>query len=210
MKAILTSIGFLALLTSCSSSMVSNPTLAPTTADYVVRERSSDSVPVWFQNFSKWKNENDGKGFIHFMGESGDVNDRISGCDLATLMAKKKIAQQIAELVSSSSGSKKQGTLTVDPLDSDATYLKHAYESMVAEKSIGFLSGVEDQGAFWERRDYSIAKGNPRVYSCSVLVRISEKDFKNAIKKSVPKNPEVATDHEPKEAKSIVSDAFKN
>jgi hypothetical protein len=207
---IFTVIGSLVTLSSCSTNSVLNAPVIPTTPDYVVRERNTNTVPEWFSGFNKWKSDNDGKGYIHFIGESGEVNDRISGCELATLMAKKKIAQQIAELVSSNSGSKKQGTLAVDPFDSDDSKLKHAYESMVAEKSIGFLSGAEEKDMFWERRDYTVSKGSPRVYNCSVLVRISEKDYKTALKKSGAKSKEGDSENDFKEMKSIVGDAFKN
>ena len=210
MKIIITIFGFVTLLSSCSTSSVSNAPVIPTTPDYVVRERNTNNVPDWYSDFNKWKTANDGKGYIHFMGESGEINDRISGCELATLLAKKKIAQQLAELLSSNSGSKKQGTLTVDPFDSDDSKLKHAYESMVAEKSIGFLSGAVEKDMFWERRDYSMSKGSPRVYNCSVIVRISEKDYKTALKKASENSQDNKIETELKEMKSIVGDAFKN
>lgn len=205
-KSIIFFVGSVFLFASCSTSLVSRPTLAPATPDYVVRERSTDSVPDWFSDFSKWKAQNDGRGYIHFIGESGDVNDRISGCELAIIMAKKKIAEQLNELINSKTGSAKNGGLVVDPLDSDDKKLNHSFESAVATKSLGLLTGVEDQGIFWERRDYSIAKGNSRVYSCAALVRISEKDYKNILKKSQESN----ANGESKEIKSIVSEAFKN
>ena len=203
-------LGALTLISSCSTSSVSNAPVVPTKPDYVVRERNIDTVPDWFTNFSKWKSENDGKGYIHFMGESGDVNDRISGCELASLMAKKKIAEQLAELVTSQIGSSKKGTLVVDPQDFYDKTLRQSFESLVAAKSISLLSGVEDQGAFWERRDYSITKGSPRVFSCAVLVRISERDFKSALKKSSQKAQETISEQDSKEVKSIVSESFKN
>jgi len=207
---IISILGSLTFLASCSSSLVSNPPLSPGIPDYVVRERNTDSVPEWFSSFNKWKNENDGKGYIHFMGESGEVNDRISGCELASLMAKKKISEQLAELVTSKIGSQKNGKLVIDPFDSDDEKINQRFESLVAAKSIGLLSGVEDQDTFWERRDYTIAKGSSRVFSCAVLVRISEKDFKSALKKSGVKAQEVSKEQELKEEKSIVSESFRN
>lgn len=203
-------LGSLTLLSACSTSLVSKPLLSPAAPDYVVRERNTDDVPEWFIGFNKWKNANDGKGYIHFMGESGDVNDRISGCELASLMAKKKISEQLAELVTSKIGSQKNGKLVIDPIDSDDEKIIHKFESMVAAKSIGLLSGVEDQDTFWERRDYSLAKGSSRVFSCAVLVRISEKDYKIALKKAGMKAQEVSKESDFKEQKSIVSESFSN
>ena len=203
-------LGSLTLLSACSTSLVSKPLLAPAAPDYVVRERNTDDVPEWFTSFNKWKNANDGKGYIHFMGESGDVSDRISGCELASLMAKKKISEQLAELVTSKIGSQKNGKLVIDPIESDDEKIIHRFESMVAAKSIGLLSGVEDQDTFWERRDYSLAKGSSRVFSCAVLVRISEKDYKLALKKTGMKAQEVSKESEFKEQKSIVSESFSN
>lgn len=209
-KSLLSIFGSLALLSSCSSSLVSKPELAPTSPDYVVRERNTDTVPDWFIGFNKWKKENDGKGYLHFMGESGDVNDRISGCELALIQAKKKISEQLAELVSSKIESQKNGKLVIDPLESDDEKLNQKFESLVAGKSTGSLSGVEDHDTFWERRDYSISKGSSRVFNCAVLVRISEKDFKKALKREDQNAQEVIKIQDNKDEKSIVSEMIRN
>jgi hypothetical protein len=95
----------------------------------------------------------------------------------------------------------------IDTHESDDQSIKHQFEAMMAQKSIGFLSGVEEQGVFWERRDYSKLKGNSRVFSCAVLVRISEKDYKLALAKTKEKAQEDTGKHE---TKSLLGDAFKN
>lgn len=141
------------------------------------------------------------------MGESGEVKDRISGCELSLLTAKKKIAEQLLELITSKSGAQKEGNLMIDAYESDDQSIKQRYEANMAQKSIGFLSGVEEHGVFWERRDYSKVKGNSRVFSCAVLVRISEKNFKAALLKSKEKTQE---ESEKPDSKSILTDAFKN
>lgn len=208
MKAqLIIALSSLFLISSCSS--INNPqavSLTETSPDYIVRERNYAIAPEWFSDFSKWKSENEGKGYIYFMGESGEVKDRISGCELSTLMAKKKIAEQIAELVNTKSANQKEGNLMIDPHDSDDQSIRQQFESQITLKSLGFLSGVEESSSFWERRDYSKLKGNNRVYNCAVLVRISEKDYKTALAKT----KETKDQLDKHEMKSLLGDNAKN
>jgi hypothetical protein len=147
-------LGFIAILAGCATTTNKsvNVPVDSTPLDYVLKERNPDPAPDWIRDFSKFKRENDGHGNSYFLGESGDVNDRISGCDMAALTAKKKIAQQIAELITNKIAADKQGRLAIDPNDSNDPGLKRGFEETVAGKSIAFLSGVREYGTFWELR----------------------------------------------------------
>ena len=175
--------------------------------DYIVKERKPDPAPLWTEDFSKWKRESDGKGQTYFLGESGDVNDRISGCDMAALTAKKKIAQQLAELISNKIAANKQGRLAIDPSESNDPGLQRAFEEQVAGKSIAFLSGVKEYSTSWELRDYSKSGGHKRVYNCATVVVISDKDMQVALKRASQKTADIVEDPD---AKSAVKDALKD
>lgn len=202
-------ITILVIASGCTSTP-NKSTIVPvdsTLPDYIVKERNPDPAPDWAKDFSKFKKENDGKGNYYFLGESGDVNERIAGCDIASLTAKKKISQQVAELITNKIASDKQGRLVVDPNDSNDPGIKRAFEDQLAGKSIAFLSGVKEYGTFWENRDYSKINGHKRVFNCSVVVTISEKDLQIALQKSSQKTQEVIEDPE---AKTAVKEALKD
>ena len=199
---------FVLALTACSTTNKSvNVPVDSTPPDYVVKERNPDPAPDWIRDFSKFKRENDGHGNSYFLGESGDVNDRIAGCDVAALTAKKKIAQQIAELITNKIAADKQGRLAIDPNDSSDPGLKRGFEETVAGKSIAFLSGVREFGTFWELRDYSKSNGNKRVFNCSTVVAISNRDYQAALLRSSQKAQDIVEDAD---AKAAVKEALKD
>ena len=206
-------LGFITILAGCATTTnksVNVPTQTDQT-EYVVRERVPDPAPEWMRDFSKWKHENDGKGNTYFLGESGDVNDRISGCDIAALQAKKKIAQQIAELISNKIAADKQGRLAIDPNESNDPGLKRAYEEQLAGKSIAFLSGVREHGTYWEHRDYSKSNGNKRAFTCATVVAVSDKDYQAALLRSSQKAQDIVEDADAKAAvKSALQDVDKD
>lgn len=200
-------VGTCFVMSACSSTSnrsVEVPALAES-IDYVVRERNPDPTPDWARDFSAFKKSSEGKGDFYFLGESGDVNDRIAGCSVANMNAKKKIAQQIAQLISNKLAEDKQGRLSIDPNDSSDPGMKRAFEEQIAAKSVAFLTGVREQGQFWELRDYSRSNGHRRVFNCSTLVAISDKDLRLAIKRSSQKTTEIVEDAD---AKAAVSQAL--
>lgn len=175
--------------------------------DYFVRERSPNPAPAWAADFSKFKRENDEKGLTYFLGESGDVSDRIAGCDLADLEAKKKVAQQIATLISDKIAATKAGQLVIDRDNPSEPGLRKHFEETVASKSMAFLSGVKQHGQYWEERDYSRGGGKKRVYTCSTVVTIDDKEMQAALRRAANKTEQVQDDPE---AKAAVKDALKD
>jgi hypothetical protein len=187
-------ISVIALILSACASVTNKSVEVPvskTESDYIVKERNPDPAPDWIKDFARWRDQNNGKGKSYFLGESGEVNDRLAGCDVAALTAKKKIAQQIAELISNKIAADKQGRLAIDPSDSNDPGLKRAFEDQIAGKSIAFLSGVKEHGTFWEHRDYSKSNGHKRVFNCATVVAISDQDMQVAIKRGSQKAQDV-------------------
>lgn len=200
----------IAMLAGCSS-VPKVATEVPVTKneqpDYVVRDRYPSPAPAWAADFSKFKRENDGKGVTYFLGDSGDVSDRIAGCDLSDLEAKKRVAQQIATLISDKIAATKSGQLVIDKDNSSDPGLRKHFEEVVAGKSMAFLSGVKEYGQTWEERDYSVSGGKKRVYQCSTVVTIGDEDMKAALRKAANKTEQVQEDSE---AKAVVKEALKD
>ena len=196
----------LAITAGCATSP-NKSAEATETPDYVVRERNPDPAPAWALDFSKFKREKDGKGYSYYLGESGPVDDRIAGCDVAELEAKTKIAQQIAELITSKIATDKQGRLVIDPSNPNDPGMERAFEEQLAGKSIAFLSGVHEYGTYWERRDYSKSNGNSRIFECSSVVVISNKDMQTAIRRASHHTEDAVQDPD---ARAAVKEALKD
>ncbi len=131
---------------------------------YVTREQSPRQQPLWSEDFEKFKKSNDGKGMTYYFGESGDVNDRIAGCELASQMAKRKISEQIAQMIISKMGSGKSGTISLDRDSRAPSSLGSNFQDVIATQSSAFLVGVQELGRYWEDRDYTPSGGRRRVF----------------------------------------------
>jgi len=213
MKAIY-SIGLMVLIAvlfmvGCSSTPPAPdvPVMKETERDYIVRDRNPEPAPDWFRDFSKFKRDIDGKGMSYFMGESGDVSDRIAGCSMADLEGRKKIAQLIAYLITSKIATSRSGMLVIDKDNPNDPGLRHHYEEQLAGKTLAFLSGTKEYGVYWEERDYSKVGGKRRVYNCAVALSIDDKSLTEALRRAAQKTTEVIED---KEAKAAVKEALKD
>ena len=123
---------------------------------------------------------------------------------MAALNAKAKIARQIAELITGKMAFSKSGMLFIDPTNSQDPGVRRAFETNLATKTLGFLSGVREYSTFWELRDYSKSNGHKRVFNCSVVVSIADKDFQKSTQKAVDEAIE-----DP-EAKASVKESLKD
>jgi hypothetical protein len=175
--------------------------------DYVVRERNPNPAPEWVKDVTKFKNENNGRGKQLFHGESGDVSDRSTGCDLAELDGKRRIASQIATMITNNIASSKAGKILINKDNPDDPDLRSHFESTIAAKSMAFLSGVRTDGLYWEERDYSKTGGRKRVYLCNALVSINDLDFQKAVRRSADRAPEAIDDPD---AKAAAKEALKS
>lgn len=185
---------------------VSGSEVAVNAPDYILRARYPARVPPWAMDFQAFKRSNDGPGATYFLGESGDTNERIAGCELATLMATRKIARQVAQQVSSELGSAKTGLLLTDKDSRSPEELGTHFQDVVAAESLVFLTGVQDYGSYWEERDYTPSGGKKRVYVCQSVVMIDDAHLRDAMRR-------VGNDIDAKvsdpEAKQLVKGAFK-
>ena len=179
--------------------------LVPEKPDFIVRDHYPAKQPEWALDFETFKKVNDGRGLTYFLGESGDVNDRVAGCDLARLSAKRRIAEQIAELVMSRIGSARTGVLLIDKDSQAPSGLGSDFQELIATESIAFLTGVQEYGKSWEERDYSISGGKKRVYLCSTVITIDDPHLKEAIRRT---GKQVGAALSDPAAKKLVDSAF--
>lgn len=177
--------------------------LAP---DYILRARYPARVPDWALDFETFKRSHDGRGITYFLGESGDSNERIAGCELATLAATRKIARQIAQQVFSQLGSAKAGLLLADRDSRAPEELGSHFEDVVAAESLVFLTGVQDYGTYWEERDYTPSDGRKRVYLCQAVVTVDDDHLRDAMRSA---GREVESKVSDPEAKKRVAKAFR-
>jgi hypothetical protein len=158
------------------------------------------------QDFAKFKHDNDSRGVGFFHGESGDVNDRTSGCDLAELQAKKQIANQIASMITNEIAASKAGKMLINRDNPNDEELRSHFEATIASRSMAFLSGVRVFGTYWEERDYSKAGGRKRVYQCSAVVSIDDPDYRQAMRRTIDRTQESIDDPD---TKAAVKEALK-
>ena len=154
------------------------------TPDFVLRSRSPLKQPEWVEDFESFRRSQDGRGLNYFKGESGDVNDRVAGCGLAELSAKRRISERIAQLVMSRTGSARSGALLTNKDSAGSGELGSDFQDLVATESLAFLSGVQEYGQYWEERDYTPSGGRKRVYLCEALVTIDDAHLKEAIRRT--------------------------
>lgn len=180
-------LAILVMLGACSTAprTAINEPVADIQKDYIVTDRNPDVVPDWAKDFSKFKRENDGKGQTFFIGESGDVADRVAGCDVGSLQAKKAIADQVASLIESKLAATKSGRLFIDRDNAEDPGMHVGIQQDIAAKSMAFLSGVKEYGQFWEERNYSKGGGKKRVYQCTVAVTIDDRSLNEAMRMAV-------------------------
>lgn len=175
--------------------------------DYVLRERNPDPAQDWIRNWSKFKRENENHGNNYFVGESGDVSDRVAGCNLAMATGRSKIAQQIATLITDKLAATKAGQLVIDKDNPNDPGMRKHFEQTIASMSEGFISGSKEEDQYWEERDYSKGGGKKRVYICKMLVKIDDKSLADALRKAGNKTTDVVEDVE---AKAVVKEALKD
>ncbi len=197
------------LIAGCASTpnTAVNAPVSEVERDYILRDRNPDVVPDWVKDFSKFKREGEGKGLTFYRGESGDVSDKIAGCDIASLEGKKRISERVAALITDKIAASKAGMLLINKDDPNNPGMRRHFQDTVAGKSMAFLSGIQEFGQYWEERDYSKTGGNKRVYSCTVVLSIDDKSLEAALKNTAKKTPEVVEDAQ---AKKDVTDALKD
>jgi hypothetical protein len=180
--------------------------VTPREKEYWVRERSPDPAPEWAGDFQRFQSEKAASGFHYFIGESGDVSDRMAGCDLAELEGKKKLARQVATMVSSEIANNRSGQLNVDKENPDGAGLQSYFEATLGSRSLALLSGVKNHGEYWEERDYTPSGGRKRLYQCRVLIALDELEYQATVRRTIQQAQQVAVDEN---ARGAVKEALK-
>lgn len=197
-------------LLGCSSpqrsGIVSDKPVAQDTSEYILRARYPEKPPTWALDFESFDRANSGHGVSYYLGESGDVNDRIAGCDLAALEANRKIAELIARYLTSQIGGARTGVLISNKDSAQDDALGSHFQEVVASESLALLTGVREYGHYWEERDYSPSGGRRRVYTCEVVVTIDDQHLREAVRRA---GGDVARQVSDPDARELVRSAFR-
>ena len=173
--------------------------------EYRIRGRYPIKTPEWALDFETFKRVNDGKGLTYYRGESGEVVNRIGGCELATLNAKRRIATQIAEIVMVRTGASQVGTLSINKDSPDSSDLGSHFQDIILSESMAQLTGVQQYAVYWEERDYSTGGGRKSVIQCEAVVTIDDAHLKEALNKTIKRVKTLAADAQ---AKKLVDSSF--
>ena len=152
--------------------------------NYVVRDRSHSKRPLWAYDFMKFQDEREAKKdkFRYFKADSGDVNDKVAGCDMARGRAKRKLAEEVASNLKSLTNETAEGRAVINKMDANGSDgLNRTFQSFVEQKANEVLAGVREVAQVWEERDYSQADGAASVYNCQVLVKVPKKRVKRMV-----------------------------
>jgi hypothetical protein len=168
--------------------------------NWVVRERSHSQPPLWSFDFMSFDNEKSNEADKYFWAESGDVNDRIAGCDLARGRAKNKIAEEVSTFLESQVKETASGAADMKKMETNNERLNRTFKQEITAKANSLLSGVREVSQTWEERDYSKSGGAASVFNCKVLVKIPKKTLKMQIDKII--NSMSVTDEVKKEVKN--------
>lgn len=189
MKYLLVSLALTFLFVGCSSGRHPHEKMqAPKSGkmvqyNFLVRDRSHEEPPLWSYDFHAYSDQADTQGQDRFfVGESGDVNERIVGCDLAKAKAKEAISSEIAEMLTSKMALTKDGETAIKKMESRGGGLKSSFAQVLRTETQQVLSGVRVVSSTWEERDYSQAGGVSSVFNCMVLVKMNKKNLEDSIK----------------------------
>lgn len=195
MKLFMTSFCTLLILASCSSNQIpkedkAGPQSAPLVQrKYILRDRSHNEAPVWTYDLMAYelKAPQESKFFV---GESGDVNDKIAGCDMAKARAKQELSQEIVTFVKSKMSDSAEGQAVINKLSTGNPALERKFTSLITQESVAMLAGVKVVSTSWEERDYSQTGGASSVFVCKALVMMNKKTLDSIIEKATKKASE--------------------
>ena len=181
-----------ATIASCSSNQIpsekaQSPQSAPLIQrNFVVRDRSHSEAPLWSYDFMSYSNQVQGQDRF-FVGDSGDVNDKVAGCELAKGRARQEIAQEMASFITSKMTETAEGQTAINKMDAGSGSVERKFTSVLTQSAVALLGGVQVVSSTWEERDYSQAGGASSVINCKALVKISKKTLEDVVKQTVKK-----------------------
>jgi len=150
---------------------------------YIIRERSHTEPPIWTYDLAAYTTKASAD-FVYFVGESGDINDKIAGCDMAKARGKQELSQEIVSFVKTKMSESAEGQAVIDKLNKGNPALERTFKSIVSQESVAMLAGVKIGSTVWEERDYSESDGANSVFNCKALVMMNKKFFDNMLEKA--------------------------
>jgi hypothetical protein len=182
----------------CSSNQIPGEKMqAPQSAplvqrNFIIRDRSHAEPPLWSYDFMTYSAQTQQGQERFFVAESGDVNDKIAGCDLAKGRAREEIALEMATFITSKMANTSEGQAVINKMDGGNGSLEHKFKKGITQEAVGLLAGVQVVSTEWEERDYTQAGGANSVFSCKALIKINKKTLEEVVKKTAKKAIEQA------------------
>ncbi len=180
------------LLAGCSSHQTSqNEKVGQQSAPvvkrkYIVRDLSHTETPLWTYDLMAYNEKIQGDNKF-FVGESGDVNDKLAGCDFAKARAKQELSEEIVTFVKSNMSATPEGQLAVNKMSSDNSVLAKNFKLIVTQESVAMLAGVRIVSTSWEERDYSETGGASSVFNCKALIAMKKNIFDGIVNRATKK-----------------------
>ncbi len=180
------------ILTSCAGTKHGEKAQAPQSAkvvqrNYIVRDRSHEEAPQWSWDFMTFNEQKESSPDRFFVGDSGDVNDRMAGCESAKARARQEIAQEMGTFITSKMSETAEGKAVINKMESSGNGVDRNFASILSSEAKSMLPGVQVVSTTWEERDYSQAGGANSVYNCKVLVKLSKKTLEEVVKNTLAK-----------------------
>ncbi len=191
LKSLLILLGGVIFIGCASNQIPSEKAQAPQSAplvqrNFTVRDRSHAEPPLWTYDFMSYSNQVQGSDRF-FVGDSGDVNERIAGCDMAKARAKQEIAQEMATFITSKMSETAEGQAVINKMEGSNSSLDRKFSSSLSQEAVALLGGVQVMSTSWEERDYTQAGGANSVFNCKALVKINKKTLEDVVKKTTQK-----------------------
>ena len=157
--------------------------------DYEVRDASSMKRPTWVENTRIWAEDSgkDKAGFTFFSYTTDPKVSREISCKLARANARVDIASEISTFIQQQLGQSQEGKASIDENNPVGRSLKEYVETTLAEHVQAMIHGASVREEYWEKRQYLEDLGAKKdfiAYTCSALIRISDKQLKKAIDKA--------------------------
>jgi hypothetical protein len=184
------------MLGACACSSGPEKVVNDIKKDYVVTDASTKVQAQWINSPQKWAKgssdyKKDAKTYSFYVGKDLAVTDR-SACDNADANVKSDIAKEVATLIESKIVKAKTENTVSTTATIESEQAQHNI-STIAENAIAVLHGVKEVEEYWEKRDYSKSKsdGPKSMYTCWVLVKVSNEMIETMIKKAGEKRKEM-------------------
>lgn len=173
MNSKLTVLVLLVVLSACSSRSLKK--------DYVVEDASHQEIPEWIQESDEWAQDNDDEDYKnskYYTFTSEPKNSRVTACEIAKLRVNSEVASEITQFIKHSLSTSTEG----DSKDLDQSLEEYMDETLTKEVQ-SYVIGAQTLKKYWEKRAFSKelgAKKNISGFTCSVLVKVSKKNMKQA------------------------------